>query len=66
MIEIPDGSMNKFSDLLQKNEVNFVFFYAPWCGQSWNAAQEFRRAANILHKEVWVDKISIELQLVSV
>ena len=52
VVEIPDGSMETFTDLLRKNEVNFVLFYAPWCGQSWYASQEFNRAANILHKEV--------------
>ena len=54
VVEIPDGSMETFKDLLQKSEVNFVLFYAPWCGQSWNAAQEFNKAANILYKEVRV------------
>ena len=54
MVEIPDGSMETFKDLLQNSEVNFVLFYAPWCGRSRNAAQEFNRAANILYREVRV------------
>lgn len=52
VVEIPDGSMETFKDLLQRSEISFVLFYAPWCGQSWNAAQEFNKAANILYTEV--------------
>jgi len=52
VVEIPDGSMETFKDLLQNSEVNFVLFYAPWCGRSRNIAQEFNRAANILYREV--------------
>lgn len=52
VIEISNGSMDTFADLLKKNDFNFVLFYAPWCGQSWNAAQEFRKATNILYREV--------------
>ena len=52
MVEIPDGSMERFTDVLQPNGVNAVLFYAPWCGQSLVAAQEFNRVAQMLYKEV--------------
>jgi len=52
VFEIPDGSMERFTEVLQQNEFNAVLFYAPWCGQSSTAAQEFNRAAKMLYKEV--------------
>ena len=60
MVEIPDGSMERFSDVLQHNEISVVFFYAPWCGQSSAAAQEFNRVSKMLYKEVYIKSINIQ------
>ena len=52
VVEISDGSVERFSALLQKNKISFVLIYAPWSGQSLALAHEFDRAAKILYKEV--------------
>ncbi|XP_015762259.1 PREDICTED: thioredoxin domain-containing protein 11-like, partial [Acropora digitifera] len=52
VVEISDGSVERFSALLQKNKISFVLIYAPWSGQSLALAHEFNRAAKILHKEI--------------
>ena len=52
VVEILDGSMERFRDKLVLNGVSAVLFYAPWCGQSLYAAHEFNTAAKMLHKEV--------------
>lgn len=52
VVEISDGSLERFSALLQKNKISFVLIYAPWSGQSLALAHEFNRAAKILYKEV--------------
>ena len=57
VVEISDGSVERFSALLQKNKISFVLIYAPWCGQSLAIAHEFNRAAKILYKEVHIKQI---------
>jgi len=52
VVEISDGSVERFSALLQKNKISFVLIYAPWSGQSLALAHEFDRAAKILYKEI--------------
>lgn len=52
VVEISDGSVERFSVLLQKNKISFVLIYAPWCGQSLAVAHEFNRTAKTLYKEV--------------
>ncbi|CAH3021332.1 unnamed protein product, partial [Porites evermanni] len=54
VVEILDGSMERFRDKLVLNGVSAVLFYAPWCGQSLYAAHEFNTAAKMLHTEVVV------------
>ena len=52
VVEILDGSMERFRDKLVLNGVSAVLFYAPWCGQSLYTAHEFNTAAKMLHTEV--------------
>lgn len=44
--------MEAFKDLLRKDKITFVLFYAPWCSQSWIAAKEFNNTAEVLYREV--------------
>lgn len=50
--EISDGSMERLTALLQKNEISAVFLYAPWCGQSLVMAHKLKRAVKLLYKEI--------------
>ncbi|EDO38515.1 predicted protein [Nematostella vectensis] len=50
--EISNGSLQVLSSFLHNSPLNFVFFYAPWCGQSRRAVEEFNIAASLLYGKV--------------
>ncbi|XP_076075013.1 thioredoxin domain-containing protein 11-like [Mytilus galloprovincialis] len=52
VIDFPYGNMNPIVDLLQKEEILFVMYYAPWCAQSVSVREEYQKAAKYL-----IDKV---------
>lgn len=50
------GTKDNFEDIIKKDELTFVKFYAPWCGHCKKMAGDFQEAATELKgKAVFVD-----------
>ncbi|CAH1794398.1 unnamed protein product, partial [Owenia fusiformis] len=50
--DFPYGQIEQIADMLQREEVLFIMFYAPWCSTSQSARHDFLQAAKYMENEI--------------
>ncbi|XP_033748582.1 thioredoxin domain-containing protein 11-like [Pecten maximus] len=52
VLDFPYGNINPVTNLLNKEEIMFVMYYAPWCSKSRQVRDEFAKAAKYFQNRV--------------
>ncbi|XP_069124262.1 thioredoxin domain-containing protein 11-like [Argopecten irradians] len=52
VLDFPYGNLNPITNLLNKEEIIFVMYYAPWCSKSRQVRDEFSEAAKYFQNRV--------------
>lgn len=56
VIDLFLGQLDHAEDIRQDSEISLLFFYAPWCGQSFAVKEEIEKVARKLADQVTLSR----------